>query len=89
MNITSVGYFREMPDGTPSDPTIKDYIDKGNDSIIDKVCTYLNSGIPLIVSPGKNLLQEIIILQFYIITHMMSALAKTKSGHLVERTHDY
>ena len=55
MNITSVGYFREMVDGSPNDPSIKDYIDKGNDSIIDKVCTYLNSGIPLIVSPGKVL----------------------------------
>ena len=55
MFITSVGYFREMVDGSPNDPSIKDYIDKGNDSIIDKVCTYLNSGIPLIVSPGKVL----------------------------------
>ena len=55
MFITSVGYFREMPDGSPNDPSIKDYIDKGNDSIIDKVCAYLNSGIPLIVSPGTVL----------------------------------
>ena len=47
MNITSVGYFREMVDGSPNDPSIKDYI--------DKVCTYLNSGIPLIVSPVKVL----------------------------------
>lgn len=47
MNITSVGYFREMVDGSPNDPSIKDYI--------DKVCTYLNTGIPLIVSPGKVL----------------------------------
>ena len=55
MNLTSVGYFKEMLDGSPSDPSIKDYIDKGNDSIIDKVCTYLKSGIPLIVSPGTAL----------------------------------
>ena len=55
MNLTSVGYFKEMLDGSPNDPSIKDYIDKGNDSIIDKVCTYLNSGIPLIVSPGTAL----------------------------------
>ena len=52
MNITSVGYFREMVDGSRCDPPIKDYIDKGNDSIIDKVCAYLDSGIPIIVSPG-------------------------------------
>ena len=55
MNITSVGYFKEMLDGSPNDPSIKDYIDKGNESIIDKVCAYLNSGIPLIVSPGTVL----------------------------------
>ena len=26
MNLTSVGYFREMLDGSPSDPSIKDYV---------------------------------------------------------------
>ena len=31
MNLTSVGYFREMPDGKPSDPSIKDYLHKGTD----------------------------------------------------------
>jgi hypothetical protein len=55
MNITSVGYFREMLDGSSNDPSIKDYIDKGNESIIDKVCAYLDNGIPLIVSPGTVL----------------------------------
>ena len=28
MNLTSVGYFREMPDGKPSDPSIKNYLQK-------------------------------------------------------------
>ena len=55
MNITSVGYFREMLDGSPSDPSIKDYINKGKVSIVDKVCAYLDSGLPLIVSPGMVL----------------------------------
>ena len=52
MFITSVGYFREMLDGRPSDPYIREYVDKGNYSIIDKVCEYLDSGLPLILSPG-------------------------------------
>jgi hypothetical protein len=52
MFITSVGYFREMLDGSPSDPSIKGYINKGDASISDKVCAYLDSGLPLIVSPG-------------------------------------
>ncbi len=52
MNLTSVGYFREMLDGSPSDPSIMDYINKGADYPIDKICEYLDSGLPLIVSPG-------------------------------------
>lgn len=52
MNITSVGYFREMPDGRLSDPSIKDYLNKGEDYPIEKICAYLDSGLPLIVSPG-------------------------------------
>ena len=31
MNIKSTGYFREMIDGNPSDPSIIDYIDKSID----------------------------------------------------------
>ena len=52
MNLTSVGYFKEMFDGSPSDPSIKDYVNKGTSSLIDKICAYLDNGIPLIVSPG-------------------------------------
>ena len=55
MFITSVGYFKEMPDGSPSDPSIKDYINKGTSSLIDKICAYLDNGIPLIFSPGTAL----------------------------------
>ena len=55
MNLKSVGYFKEMLDGSPSDPSIKDYINKGTSSLIDKICAYLDSGIPIIVSPGTAL----------------------------------
>ena len=55
MNLTSVGYFKEMLDGSPSDPSIKDYINKGTSSLIDNICAYLDSGIPIIVSPGTAL----------------------------------
>ena len=36
MFITSVGYFKEMLDGSPSDPSIKDYIHKGTSDINEK-----------------------------------------------------
>lgn len=55
MNLTSVGYFKEMLDGSPSDPSIKDYVNKGTSSLIDKICDYLDNGVPLIVSPGTAL----------------------------------
>ncbi len=55
MNLTSVGYFKEMLDGSPSDPSIKDYVNKGTSSLIDKICAYLDNGVPLIVSPGTAL----------------------------------
>jgi hypothetical protein len=55
MNLTSVGYFKEMLDGSPSDPSIKDYIHKGTSDINEKICAYLDSGIPLVVSPGTAL----------------------------------
>lgn len=55
MCITSVGYFKEMLDGSPSDPSIKDYIGRGTSESIDKICAYLDSGLPLIVSPGTVL----------------------------------
>ena len=52
MNIKSTGYFREMIDGNPCDPSIKDYIGKNIDYPVDKICAYLDSGLPLIISPG-------------------------------------
>ena len=55
INLTSVGYFKEMLDGSPSDQSIKDYVNKGTSSLIDKICAYLDNGIPLIVSPGTAL----------------------------------
>ena len=55
MNLTSVGYFKEMLDGSPNNPSIKDYVNKGTHSLIDKICAYLDNGIPLIVSPGTAL----------------------------------
>ena len=55
MNLTSVGYFKEMLDGSLNDPSINDYINKGTHSLIDKICAYLDNGIPLIVSPGTAL----------------------------------
>ncbi len=55
VKLTSVGYFKEMLDGSPSDPSIKDYVNKGTSSLIDKICAYLDNGVPLIVSPGTAL----------------------------------
>ena len=55
MNLTSVGYFREMLDGRQDDPSIKDYLNKCAPHLVDQICEYLNNGIPLVVSPGVSL----------------------------------
>lgn len=52
MNLISTGYFKEMPDGSPDDLSIKDFVDKNTEYPIDKICAYLESGLPLIVAPG-------------------------------------
>ena len=52
MNLISTGYFKEMPDGSPDDLSIKDFVDKNTEYPIDKICAYLERGLPLIVAPG-------------------------------------
>jgi hypothetical protein len=53
MDLKSVGYFREMSDGSPNDPSIKNFIDKKAELPHKKeICAYLDGGIPIIVSPG-------------------------------------
>lgn len=52
MNIKSQGYFKEMPHGTSTCPSIKDYIGKEDLSMVEKICTYLTSGIAIAVTPG-------------------------------------
>ncbi len=52
MRLKSVGYFKEMPHGVNSKDSIYDYINKEKASDINKICTYLDGGIELIVSPG-------------------------------------
>lgn len=41
-----------MLDGSPSNPPIRDYINKGDKSSIGNICAYLDGGLPLIVTPG-------------------------------------
>lgn len=55
MNLRSVGYFREMPDADSSTPSIKDFINKNTTYPIEKICNYLDSGLPVIVTPGTAL----------------------------------
>ena len=41
-----------MLDGSPSDPSIRDFINKGDKNYIENICAYLDGGLPLIVTPG-------------------------------------
>lgn len=52
MNIISQGYYKEMPHGEPTNPSIMDFVGKEDKSIIDKICSYLESGVVLATTPG-------------------------------------
>ena len=51
MDLTSVGFFKEMPHGGDSKLSIMDYVNKAKGDV-DKIVGYLNDGIALIISPG-------------------------------------
>lgn len=53
MNIVKQGYFREMPHGDESDPSIKECIGKENPQLIDKIVNYLENGIEIILCAGS------------------------------------
>ncbi len=52
MNLTSVGYYKEMPQGKESDPSIYEFINRGEPQLKEKICAYLDEGIVVIVCPG-------------------------------------
>ena len=41
-----------MLDGNPSNPSIRGYINKGENNSIESICAYFDDGLPLIVTPG-------------------------------------
>ena len=51
MELTSVGFYKEMPHGGDSKLSIFDFVNKTKGST-DKIVRYLNDGKALIISPG-------------------------------------
>ncbi|MBR6404353.1 MAG: hypothetical protein IKS48_13305 [Eubacterium sp.] len=51
MELTSVGFYKEMPHGGDSELSILDFVDKAKDNIY-KIVKYLIDGKALIISPG-------------------------------------
>ena len=52
MNLISIGHYKETNHGMGCDISIHEYLQKECPENIEKICAYLESGIPLIVSPG-------------------------------------
>lgn len=52
MNLRTIGYYKEMPQGKDTDPSIYDAVGKGDALLIEKICKYLDNGTVLVVSPG-------------------------------------
>ena len=55
MKLRAIGFFREMSQGKETDPSIYDFVKKGDPSLVEKICNYLSNGTTLIVSPGITL----------------------------------
>ena len=53
MNLKTVGYYKEMPHGRETDPSIFDFIHKESSKKIKKICHYLEQGTTFIVTPGS------------------------------------
>jgi len=52
MNIKKQGYFKEMPHGEETDPSIEDFIGKADSELIDKIVNYLGNGVRIIICAG-------------------------------------
>ncbi len=52
MNLKTVGYYKEMTQGKSTDPSIHQFVNKGDKHVIEKICAYLNDGTTVIVCPG-------------------------------------
>lgn len=53
MNIIRQGYFKEMPHGTDTDPSIMDFIGKADPTLIERIIKYLDTGIGIIICAGS------------------------------------
>ena len=51
MKLKTVGFYKEMLEGKETDESILDSIRKGNPSDTEKICSYLDNGIELVVIP--------------------------------------
>ena len=60
MNLTTVGYFKEMSQGKSTDPSIHKMVNRGDAKLIEKICAYLDKGAKIIVCPGvtRDLIDE-------------------------------
>ena len=52
MNLRSVGYYKEMPQGKETSQSIHEVVKKGDSADVVRICEYLNNGAVLVSSPG-------------------------------------
>lgn len=50
--LKEAGFFREFGHDEPDSPSLNDGVGKLTDGDVQKIITYLYSGVPLIVTPG-------------------------------------
>ena len=52
MNLIRQGYYKEMPHGLDTDPSVKQNLKKKKIKNVDKIISYLQSGVELITCAG-------------------------------------
>ena len=54
MKLRTVGYYKEMPHGQETDPSMEEFLNQEDPEQAEMICDYLRNGSALIVSPGET-----------------------------------
>jgi hypothetical protein len=53
MEVTNVGFFRELPHGDPTGPSLRDALGRGDAGVRDQIASYLASGAVLATTSAR------------------------------------
>lgn len=54
MELSTIGYYNEMPHGQAQDPSMREFIKQEDPEQVEAICHYLRQGTMLVASPGET-----------------------------------